>query len=151
MYVTNYNSFETPIVGNKIRGYYVATVLDRLICNFYFETLRFYGKSNLAVLGDMKPQFCSLWKSWILIFGENSTIESITYKYPNFHFETGASLTVRPVRLEPPQYFRFTNRGRFLRSLKYAIKDWTKKSTPLEPHQYFRACDATALRQSDFT
>ena len=63
MYVTNYNSFETPIVGNKIRDYYVGTGLDRLICNFYFETLKSYGKSNLAVLGDMKPQFCSLWKS----------------------------------------------------------------------------------------
>ena len=61
------------------------------------------------------------------------------------HRKAGASLTVRPERLEPPQYFRFTNRGRFLKSPKYAIKDWPKKSTPLEPHQSFRACDATDM------
>ena len=70
MYVTNYNSFETPIVGSKIRGYQVATILDRLICHFYFVTHRFYGKSNLAILGDKKLQFCSFWKSWILVFGK---------------------------------------------------------------------------------
>ena len=56
----------------------------------------------------------------------------------------GAALTVRPVRLEPHQYFRFTNRGHFLKSPKNAIKINPKKCTPLEPHQYFRACDATA-------
>ena len=55
-----------------------------------------------------------------------------------------ATLTVRPVRLEPPQYFWFPNRGHFLKSTKYAIKINPKKSTPLEPHQYFRACVATA-------
>ena len=58
---------------------------------------------------------------------------------------SGATLTVRPVRLEPPQYFRFTNRGRSLKSPKYAIKNQLKKGTPLESHQYFRACDATDL------
>ena len=74
---------------------------------------------------------------------------------PSFHsisiinsllsLQPGATLTVRPVRLEPPQYFWFTNRGHFLKSPKYAIKIDPKKSTPLEPHQYFRAYDATGM------
>ena len=42
----------------------------------------------------------------------------------------GAALTVRPVRLEPHQYFRFTNRGHFFKSPKYAIKNQPKKCTP---------------------
>ena len=56
---------------------------------------------------------------------------------------SGATQTVRPVRLEPPQYFRFTNRDHFSKSPKYALKINPKKCTPLEPHQYFRACVAT--------
>ena len=58
----------------------------------------------------------------------------------------GAALTVRPVRLEPPQYFRFTNRVHFFKSPKYAIKINSKKYTPLEPDQYFRACAAIAFK-----
>ena len=72
MYVTNYNSFETPIVGNKIRGYQVATVLNRLICNFHFVPLRFYVKF-LEVLN------CDIWRKF-----HNWK----RYKYQNFHFET---------------------------------------------------------------
>ena len=56
---------------------------------------------------------------------------------------TGAALTVRPVKLEPHQYLRFTNRGHFLKSPKNAIKINQKKYTPLQPHQYFTACAAT--------
>ena len=37
-----------------------CTVLGRLICNFDCVTLRFYVKSNLAILGDMKMQFGSI-------------------------------------------------------------------------------------------
>ena len=57
---------------------------------------------------------------------------------------TGAALTMRPVRLEPHQLLRFTNRDHFPKSPKYAIKINPKKYTPLEPHQNFRACAATA-------
>ena len=60
-------------------------------------------------------------------------------------FISGAALTVRPVRLEPHQYFWFTNRGQFLTSPKNAIKINPKKCTPLEPHQYLRPCAATVL------
>ena len=72
----------------------------------------------------------------------NQCYQFYTYCFlKNWFDEAGAALTVRPVRLEPHQYFRFTNRGYFFKSPIYA-----KKCPPLEPHQYFRACAATALR-----
>ena len=43
----------------------------------------------------------------------------------------GAALTVRPVRLEPPQYLRFTYRDHFLKSPKSAIKINQKNVLPL--------------------
>ena len=58
---------------------------------------------------------------------------------------TGAALTVRPVKLEPHQYLRFTNRDHFLKSPKNAVKINPKNMYPLEPHQYFRACAATEM------
>ena len=46
------------------RGTYIVvieasyiTVLGRLICKFHFLTLRFYVKSKLAILGDLKLPF----------------------------------------------------------------------------------------------
>ena len=42
----------------------------------------------------------------------------------------GASLTVRPVRLKPLQYYRFTNIGRFLKSPKYEKKKLAQKKYP---------------------
>ena len=50
---------------------------------------------------------------------------------------------MRPMRLEPHHFLRFTNRDHFLKSPKSAIKINPKKYTPLEPHQNFRACAAT--------
>ena len=55
---------------------------------------------------------------------------------------------MRPVRLEPHHFLRFTNRDHFLKSPKSAIKINPKKYTPLEPHQNFRACAATAEENS---
>ena len=63
---------------------------------------------------------------------------------------TGAALTVRPVRLEPHQYFGFTNRGHFFKSPKYAIKINPKNVPPFEPHQYFMGCAATEVFYSTF-
>ena len=40
-----------------------TTVLGRLICNFHFVTLRFYVTSNLSILGGIKLQFWSFWRS----------------------------------------------------------------------------------------
>ena len=62
----------------------------------------------------------------------------------------GAALTVRPVRLEPHHFLRFTNRGHFPKSPKHAIKINPKKYTPPEPHHFFRACAATAYLSVDF-
>ena len=45
--------------------------------HFHFVTLIFYAKSNLAILGGMKMQFWSFWKSGILIFGEKCTFQSV--------------------------------------------------------------------------
>ena len=63
-----------------------------------------------------------------------------------FVLSAGPALTMRPVRLEPHQYFRFTNRGHFFKSPKNAIKSNQKKYTPLEPHHYFRVCAATVKK-----
>ena len=50
---------------------------------------------------------------------------------------------MRPVRLEPHHFLRFTIRDHFLKSPKYAIKINAKKIYPPEPHQNFKACAAT--------
>ena len=45
---------------------------------------------------------------------------------------------MRPVRLEPHHFLRFTNRGHSSKSPKNAIK-----INPPEPHHFFRACAGT--------
>ena len=52
---------------------------------------------------------------------------------------TGVALTVRPVRLEPPQYLRFTNRDHFLKLPKYAKKINPKKCTPPRASPIFQS------------
>ena len=62
----------------------------------------------------------------------------------DYQKKTGAALTMRPVRLEPHHFLRFTIRDHFLKSPKYAIKINAKKIYPPEPHQNFKGCAATA-------
>ena len=83
----------------------------------------------------------------LVTFFKNLAFDEFKERFMNV-FWSGATQTVRPVRLEPPQYFRFTLRGHFLKCPKNAIKINPKKCTPLEPHQYFKACVATGNQRS---
>ena len=65
--------------------YFYNTVLSMLICNFDLAKLEIYIESNLAILGDIKLQFWSFWRSWILTFGGNATLKSAK-DFPIFIF-----------------------------------------------------------------
>ena len=60
----------------------------------------------------------------------NHIIQKQCENCKGLHVCSGAALTVRPVRLEPHQYFWFAIRGQFSKSPKYAIKMIPKKMYP---------------------
>ena len=53
-----YETLRESLVDMKVKLIF-STVLCRLICNFHFFTLRFYVKTNLVIVGDMKLLFSS--------------------------------------------------------------------------------------------